>query len=125
MKLKNGIGITLALCMLVYLNVNLVSCGFDNEEELFGEVACDTMSLTYNAHIEAIVASSCAITGCHVAGGSAPGIYDNYNGVKAAVDNGSFLQRTTVSDDMPPSGPLSDCNQDLITAWVAAGAPEN
>lgn len=104
-------------------------CYYDNEEDLYEFYyqanPCDTVDVTFNEDIEPIVRGQCAITGCHIAGGTGNGIFESYAGVKAKVDNGSLLQRTVVDGDMPPSGPLSDCQMKLLEAWVAQGAPEN
>lgn len=107
----------------------LSSCYYDKEDELYDEYyaqnSCDTVGVSYAQDIAPVIAGKCATTGCHVAGGSGPGIFDNYNGVKAKVDNGSFLNRTTVTMDMPPSAPLSACQIKLVQSWIAAGAPNN
>jgi len=117
---KFGIGIVFTLIVSVFI----AGCYYDNEEELYPDAACDTDNITYDSHVAAIMSSSCAFTGCHVAGGPAPGILDNYAGVKEKVDDGTFFKRTIEDKDMPPSGPLSDCNLAILSAWIDAGAPE-
>ncbi len=116
-----GTGIVFTLIVSVFV----AGCYYDNEEELYPSSSeCDTTNITYSSDIAAIMSSSCAYTGCHVAGGPAPGILDNYAGVKEKVDDGTFFKRTLEDKDMPPSGPLSDCNQEILTAWINDGAPE-
>lgn len=116
------IGIRIVFTLLV--SVFIAGCYYDNEEELYPGSACDTVDITYTSHVAAIMTTSCAYTGCHIAGGAAPGIFDNYAGVKEKVDDGSFYQRTLVDKDMPPAGPLSDCNLAILQAWIDGGAPE-
>ena len=101
------------------------SCKYDNEEDLYPNSSCDTTDVVYDNEIELIVQAQCATTGCHVSGGSGSGIFENYAGVKAKVDNGSFLNRTVVLRDMPSNGSLSECNIQKITTWIANGAPKN
>jgi hypothetical protein len=105
------------------------ACYFDNEEDVYeywyAANQCDTVAITYNEHIEPIIRGQCAISGCHVAGGTGNGIFESYEGVKDKVNDGSLLRRTVVDRDMPPSGPLSDCQIKQIQAWIAEGAPEN
>ena len=115
-----GIGIVLTLIVCVFS----AGCYYDNEEELYPGTACDTTNITYNSHVKAIMSSSCAYTGCHVAGGPAPGILDNYAGVKEKVDDGTFFTRTLDVKNMPPAGPLSDCNLAILAAWIDGGAQE-
>lgn len=111
-----------------YILIGLIffsSCVYNNEEELYGDIVCDTENVTYSAEIQSIIESSCATSGCHNAGGSAPNIYESYNNVKASVDDGSFENRVLVQKNMPPGTPLSDCNIALIEAWLEDGAPNN
>ncbi len=103
----------------------LASCYNDNEEELYGLIDCNPLDVSYSKDIEPLINSSCAISGCHVQGGSGTGIFANYENVKAKVDDGSFRQRVIVQKDMPPSSPLSDCQIKYIESWLNAGAPNN
>lgn len=105
------------------------ACFFDNEEDVYQYYyeanQCDSTGITFTQHIEPIIRGKCATTGCHVAGGTGNGIFESYGGVKEKVNNGSLLRRTVVERNMPPSGPLSECQMKQIRAWIAAGAPEN
>lgn len=101
------------------------SCYYDNEEELYGNEPCDTTNISYAQMIEPIINSQCATVGCHVANGSANGIFESYANVKTKVDNGSFANRVIDVRDMPPGGNLNDCQINLFQAWLDAGAPNN
>ena len=108
--------------------VAISGCYYDNEEELYPNAPeCVTDSLTYNAHMKTIIDTRCAISGCHVSGGTGNGIFTNYAGIKAKVDNGSLHERVVVRKDMPPAGStqLNECQIQQFDTWIAGGAPEN
>jgi hypothetical protein len=108
---------------------SISSCYYDKEDKLYDEYYklknCDTVSVTYSHTIEPIILSKCATSGCHTAGGTANGNFDTYSGAKAKVDNGSFLNRTKVLLNMPPSAPLNACEISQIDKWIQTGAPNN
>lgn len=121
-----GRPVMLLLGGLVMLLLN--ACYYDNEEELYkdyyGDNKCDTAQVTWTTHIQAIVQGNCALSGCHVAGGSAPGMLENYNNTMVIVNNGKLADRVLVRKDMPPAGPLTDCQMKQIQAWINAGSPQ-
>lgn len=124
MEFKN-----LTIPVLVLITLAMSSCYYDNEEELYAEYyasqTCDTVSVSYNDMIRPIIESTCNTTGCHVAGGTGNGIFTNYAGLKAKVDNGSVYDRVVVQRNMPPNTRLNDCQINLIDAWINQGALEN
>ncbi|MGQ1785290.1 MULTISPECIES: c-type cytochrome [unclassified Saccharicrinis] len=99
------------------------SCEFNNEEELYGIKIVEPTEVSYSTDISPIIQMSCI--SCHTQGGFANGFFDDYDGVKTKVDNGSFRQRVLVQKDMPPEGSLSDKELELIKAWLDDGAPNN
>ena len=107
----------------------LASCYYDKEDKLYdayyASKNCDTVNVTYTLSILPIINAKCATSGCHTAGGSGNGNFDTYAGVKAKVDNGSFLNRTTVLMNMPLSGPLTTCEMAKIKKWIQLGAANN
>ena len=108
----------LSICLTILV---LQACYYDNEEELYSDIpACDTTNVDFGNEIQPIVNTNCAISGCHVPG---TGRIDltTYSGVIGIVDNGSLEQRVIVQMDMPPSGPLSDCDIKKIETWIANG----
>jgi hypothetical protein len=113
------------LIITAFFAITLSSCYKDNEEYLYGDVLCDTSAVSFSADILPIAQNSCSVIGCHVAGGSAPGILDSYAGIKAKVDEGKFKNRVIVLQDMPPSAPLDACQIQHITKWLNDGAPNN
>ncbi len=117
---------TLRICTSGFLFILVTtSCVFNSEEELYGPKPEPPEEVSYSAHVEPIINMSCATTACHTQGGFANGNFDNYDGVKAKVDNGSFNQRVLVNKDMPPEGSLSDEELALLKAWLDDGAPNN
>lgn len=103
----------------------LTACYKDKEDLLYGSVQCETTSVSFSVDIMPILSTSCATVGCHVQGGSGNGLFENYNQVKAKIDNGSFQQRVTVQRDMPPSTPLTDCQIKHIEQWILDGSLNN
>lgn len=96
------------------------SCYYDNEEELYEYYnqsnPCDTAAVSFANDIMPMIQGNC-VTGCHVAGGTGNGIFENYAEVKAKVDNGSMQQRVVITQDMPPGTSLTDCQISQMEAW--------
>ena len=111
----------LFLLSILFLN----SCYNDNEEELYGPVSCDVTDITYSTDVLPIINASCATTACHASGGTAPGNFNNFNELKAKVDNGTFENRVLIQKNMPPNAQLSDCDLDILQAWLDNGALNN
>lgn len=115
--------------IVVLLSMVMAGCYYDNEEDLYQyyyqDNTCDTVGVSFSNDIMPIIQGNCATIGCHVQGGTGNGIFENYAGVKAKVDNGSLKSRVLVQKNMPPSQPLGDCSMSLISAWINAGAPNN
>lgn len=114
-----------ALLLIGSIAFTFSSCYYDIEEELYDPSLCDLpASVTYTAHIQPIIAQSCAIAGCHVTGGGGNGNFETFAGVQGKVQNGTFEETVLISGSMPPSGNLSSCDLQLIEAWLTAGSPE-
>ncbi len=88
---------------------------FDIEEALSASFATD---------INPIIQANCAISGCHVTGGSAPFTFASYSQIASRADR---IKIRTQARTMPPSGSgsLTQLQIDLIAAWVDAGAQDN
>lgn len=110
------------------VSVAFTGCAYDSEEVLYPANFCDTTSVGYAEDILPIVQDNCALSGCHVAGGSGTGNFTTYAALKAQVDNGRLLPSINQESNavaMPPDGRLSDCEITKITLWVQQGAPQN
>lgn len=106
----------------------LFSCSYHKEDVLYpNPPVCDTTNVTYSAVIKPLIETHCAISTCHVSGGSAStsGIFDNYAAVKAKVDNGSMYNRVVVLRDMPSDHVLTDCQVNQMARWIYSGALNN
>lgn len=90
--------------------------------------ACDSTKVLYCNKIKPIIDLNCAISGCHVTGGTGNGIFSTYAGVKAKVDHcagpRTFREIVLIDQSMPPAGPLTTGDLNLMTQWLDAGAPE-
>lgn len=118
---KNNIIILFVLSMTLIL----ASCTNDKEDLLYGNDECESSAVSFSQDIVPIISNHCATVGCHVQGGGGTGIFENYNQIKSKVDDNSFEARVIDQRDMPPSGPLSDCQIEHIIQWLEDGAPNN
>ena len=87
--------------------------------------SCD--NITYANSIQPLMQSQCAISGCHVWGGSGPSDFTTYAGVKAEADNGNLKKRLIDGNPgfMPLTGKLADSTLTKIQCWLDAGSPNN
>jgi len=123
MKLKK---IHLGFVLLSCLFIN--SCYYDNEEELYGDVECDTSNVTYTDDVLPVMEQNCYV--CHAANVNQGGItLEGYDALKVYVDNGRLLgaiNHDSGFSPMPQNAPkLPDCAISKIQAWVDDGAPNN
>jgi cytochrome c5 len=117
------------LVLPIALSLWLASCTYENELELYPEIAgCDTANVTYSGDISQIVSANCNV--CH--SGSAPPSNvrtDNYEDLKIVAENGLLLNVVNHAAGfpaMPKDKPkLSDCDILKITIWVQDGALNN
>lgn len=113
------------ICQL-FIIVLFTSCLSDKGDLAQPLPDCTTIASEFNADVNPIIQTYC-VNGCHEPGGSGTGDFKSnpYVGVKSKVDNGTFEQRAINTKDMPPSGPLSQTDIDILRCWLAAGAPNN
>lgn len=82
-----------------------------------------TNGTSYADDIKAIIETSCAVSSCHVTGGSAPFAFTTVASVQA---HAAAIKTTTANGSMPKSGtPLTQAQKDRIACWVDDGAPNN
>jgi uncharacterized membrane protein len=79
--------------------------------------------ISYAADIQSIIASRCAVPGCHVAGTSVPS-FTSYAAVAARAQN---IKLRTSNGSMPPAGSADLTAQQIqqIACWVDDGAKNN
>ena len=85
---------------------------------------CESGKIKYTTHISPILSASCAVSGCHVAGGTAP-VFASYSDLAPFIANGSFKTQLITSRTMPPAGPLTTTQREDIQCWLDEGALNN
>lgn len=89
---------------------------------------CDSLAITYDGHIKAIMGTSCNLGGCHAtgAGGFMLGTYVE---VKTAAEKANFLGAIRHEDGflpMPSGQPQLDSSLiEQLECWEKSGFPEN
>lgn len=108
----------------------LSQCKYDNANDLYGTggTSCDTSAVTFSEDISTLINNNCV--GCHSDAGPSGGIsLEGHSNVSNNALNGALMNRVQrpLGDPllMPPSGPLSECDQSQLRAWVNEGAPNN
>ena len=105
------------------------SCTSDNVDDKYGPgSACDTAVVTFSQDIKAIIGQNCE--GCHNGNSASGGLnLAGHSNIQSSALGGGLMDRIErPSSDplsMPPGGPLSDCDQNKLTAWINQGAPNN
>jgi len=88
-----------------------------------------TPAISFSEQVQPIFVSNCATEGCH--DGRAKFALETYSDihsrVKAGDAHGSEVYKaiTKLYGGMPPDGPLSDEQLNLIYAWIMQGAKDN
>jgi hypothetical protein len=101
-----------------------ISCKKDNGGGGGGTVQIDCSTVTFSGNIAPMIASKCAVSGCHDASSSnGPGPLINHASIFASR---SAIQNAVNSNRMPQGGPpLSDTEKARIKCWIDGGAPNN
>lgn len=88
-------------------------------------------SICFNTQILPLFVSNCTMSACHDAVSHADGYnFTNYNGIMAGIvpfqpGSGKIIKSITDTDPadrMPPAGPLSAAQIQLIQKWITEGA---
>lgn len=80
-----------------------------------------TSDVTFSGQVAGIIANSCAISGCHVAGT----VRQNFEQLSVIQQNALDIKNRTQSGNMPRNGTLSAAEISLIACWVDDGALDN
>ena len=111
------------------------SCTSDKLPEPTIASTCTDTIPAYDPQVRQIIEETCAYAGCHL-DGSAPGVYDSYQGVLPNIESGAFRTRVLELKDDPnqgmppdyaPEGRPKDLTPeqlDLIECWLDSGHPE-
>jgi len=105
------------------------SCSSDNVDDKYGPgSSCDTTVVTFSQDIKSIISQNCE--GCHNDNSASGGLnLAGHSNIQTSALGGGLMNRVErPSSDplsMPPGGPLSDCDQKKLMAWINEGAPNN
>jgi hypothetical protein len=134
LKVKNFVYL---LFTFLFIVSSYVSCTTDMLEEPKPNEDCQNYDATYDGAIKPIIDATCAIIGCHVNGGGAPGNFSDYSGMTNYLNDSDMresvvLLRNDPENGMPPNwdtnpGPkdLTDEQFELMECWINNGYPEN
>jgi len=112
-------------CIIYSLGAFLISCAYENEEELFGNQNCAPNSVTFSGDIQPIIVANCALSGCH--DGSNPSLPD-WTVFSNVQSKAQLIKFRTGNRTMPPSNAgvqLTSDEIDAISCWVDDGALNN
>ena len=115
---------------LFYMSLLLfvVSCYYDNEEELYGTTECNTEGVTYSQTVLPIIENNCYR--CHDAASNFGNItIEGYDNLLTIVESGALIgviKREQGYSPMPKNEPpLLECDIEKIETWINDGAPNN
>jgi cytochrome c5 len=110
----------------------LVSCEYNNEEELYGDKQdCDTSNVAYSQTVKPILTASCY--SCHSVSNAntfGSGInLETYSELMIQINNGKLVGAISHSPGFTPmpqvGAKLDDCSIEKIKAWINEGAADN
>ena len=131
--MKKTLHITLLSTLIIW---HLGACYYDVEQELYpggcDPAQLDTANVTFSGQINTTLKTYCL--NCHSTT-NAPSlgagiVLDQYNGVKAYVDNGKLYASVTHASGASPmpkgtGNKIPQCDIVLLKAWIDHGAPNN
>lgn len=126
--MKNRIYLLLIITSLSLAN----GCYYDVNEDLYpsngGLIQCDTLNITYNNRVLAIIQNNCY--SCHTGATPLANInLQGYANLKLYADNGKLegvINHASGYAPMPKGGnKLSNCDINAIHSWINKGALNN
>lgn len=118
--------INLRLLAIACMLALAVSCSYDNLDEYYSDVICDTIDVSFSESVFPIIERNCL--GCHFDGNSIGVELTTYTKIKDKVDEGKILgniQHAPGFKPMPPNSKLDDCSVSKIEIWINEGALNN
>jgi mono/diheme cytochrome c family protein len=129
-KMKKGfLALIAAAALFGFIGTMSTGCSFDNEEEFYSDLVCDTANVTYTASVKPVFTQAC--TSCHSDGGGSFPNLDNYTDIKDYIDDApgeipARINHVVGYDPMPQGGQkLPVCDIRKIELWIMAGYPNN
>jgi hypothetical protein len=115
---------------VLFLSLNLlflISCKYNNEEDLYGLVSCDTSNVKYSLQVLSTLQANCYSCHSGTAVNGANIKLDNFSTLKFYATSGLLVNSITrTNNSMPKGSPkLPNCKITEIKAWVNKGAPQN
>lgn len=120
---------TIGFFVIILFVLNLSSCYYDVEEELYPQNAvCDTTQVSFAQFVYPLIQNQCL--SCHsAASASGSVVLEGYNNVKTYATNGKLygvIAWNTGFSQMPKGGnKLDACSIKKINSWVKAGSLNN
>lgn len=113
------------ILVALLIGLFMASCGGDDPEP----ETCDTTNVTYTNGAAAIINATCATSpACHNNDASSTFKMSDYDQSFAAAGFNKIVGSINHTDgfsNMPKGADkLSQCDIDILTAWIDAGAPE-
>ncbi|HPG05403.1 MAG TPA: hypothetical protein P5275_03300 [Saprospiraceae bacterium] len=110
------------------LILSLSKCYYDNEEDLYPVVECNTTNMSYANNVNPIITNNCL--SCHNAQFPQGGVVlEGYSNLHNFVINGKLkgsIQHDSGFSPMPQgAAKLSSCFIQQINAWIDQGAQNN
>jgi mono/diheme cytochrome c family protein len=84
-------------------------------------IGVNQSSISYESAVKNIIATNCAVSGCHVAG-TGRANFTEFTTIQARA---AQIKTRTGNRSMPLVGTLTDAQIQQIACWVDAGAPNN
>lgn len=85
--------------------------------------SCDSTNYTYSGQVQSIIKTNCL--GCHASGTVPLNTYQDVQSVALSGKLTGCIKQQAGYKPMPEGYKLSDCEINVISKWVAAGAPNN
>ncbi len=120
--------------LLITVSVAFFSCKDDtstpgdNNNNQTGSV-CDTLDVSYNSVVKAVIDNNCATAYCHGGAGAGNVYLASYSEVKTVAEQDRFLKAVrheAGAEPMPKNGnKLSDGEITILECWIENGFKEN
>lgn len=110
-------------------SIGSAGCSFDNEEEYYASLMCDTANVTYAGSVAPIFAATC--NSCHSPSGAIFPDFTVYDNLKTYIegDTGAIparIRHVVGYTPMPQNAPmLPECDIRKIEIWIESGFPNN